>query len=261
MKNKNQMQADDNFIDQKIAEAFGYGDQQLAEELDRAVAAAKEQPPTAPEGELQRIINRLDRKSAAKHRKSRMKKMVKMLIAAAVLGVMMVGGSSWVGAKRYYTYEERDKENLPDTVVFNNNENILIDDSGAESAYREIAEELNIDVLELSYLPEGMSFNSITETKKRYILEFEDGTGKLFFDQGWHDKPNSLSYVSDIKKSHIVYNSYLNKELFVYEYKLEDGGVQYSVRIKEEDQYYFLEGIDVKDFDEIVRGIKPYENK
>ena len=30
------MQADDNFIDQKIAEAFGYGDQQLAEELDRA---------------------------------------------------------------------------------------------------------------------------------------------------------------------------------------------------------------------------------
>ena len=44
------MQADDNFIDQKIAEAFGYGDQQLAEELDRAVAAAKEQPSTAPEG-------------------------------------------------------------------------------------------------------------------------------------------------------------------------------------------------------------------
>ena len=119
MKNKNQMQADDNFIDQKIAEAFGYGDQQLAEELDRAVAAAKEQPPTAPEGELQRIINRLDRKSAAKHRKSRMKKMVKMLIVAAVLGVMMVGGSSWVGAKRYYTYEERDKTNLQDAIVFN----------------------------------------------------------------------------------------------------------------------------------------------
>lgn len=261
MKNKNQMQADDNFIDQKIAEAFGYGDQQLAEELDRAVAAAKEQPPTAPEGELQRIINRLDRKSAAKHRKSRMKKMVKMLIVVAVLGVMMVGGSSWVGAKRYYTYEERDKTNLQDAIVFNNSDDNLIDDSGAESAYKKIAEELNIDVLELSYLPEGMTFNSIAETKKRYILEFKDGIGKLFFDQGWHDKPNSLSYVSDIEKSHKVYNSYLNKELLVYEYELEDGGVQFSVRIKEEDQYYFLEGIDVEDFDEIVRGIRPYENK
>ena len=132
MKNKNQMQADDNFIDQKIAEAFGYGDQQLAEELDRAVAAAKEQPSTAPEGELQRIINRLDRKSAAKRRKSRMKK---MLIAAVVLGVMMVGGSSWVGAKRYYKYETRENTGIDSEVIFNSSTDNLIDNSEAVSAY------------------------------------------------------------------------------------------------------------------------------
>ncbi len=260
MKNKNQMQADDNFIDQKIAEAFGYGDQQLAEELDRAVAAAKEQPPTAPEGELQRIINRLDRKSAAKRRKSRMKKMVKMLIAAAVLGVMMVGGSSWVGAKRYYTYDLRDKENLEDVIVFNNNESNLIDDSGAERAYKQIADRLNIEVLQLSYLPEGMIFNSLTETKTRCMLAFENDTGKLFFDQGLNDKPSSLSYVSEEGKSHKVYNYYLDQNLIVYQYELEDGGTQFSVRIKRDKQYYFLEGIDVKEFDKIVQGIKPYNN-
>ena len=257
MKNKNQMQADDNFIDQKIAEAFGYGDQQLAEELDRAVAAAKEQPSTAPEGELQRIINRLDRKSAAKRRKSRMKK---MLIAAAVLGVMMVGGSSWVGAKRYYKYETRENTVIDSEVIFNSSTDNLIDNSEAVSAYEEIAKELKIEVLQLSYLPDGMIFRSLTKARKRYVIEYGDGTGKLFFDQGLNDKPSSLSYVSDIKKSHKVYNSYLGQDLIVYQYELEDGGTQFSVRIKKDKQYYFLEGIDVKDIDKIVQGIKPYNN-
>ena len=260
MKNKSQTQIDDNFIDQKMAEAFGYGDQQLADELDRAVAAAKEQPPSAPEGELQRIINRLERKAVVKHRKSRMKRIVKVLIAAAALGAMMIGGSSWVGAKRYYVQESRDRADLSDVVVFNNDENNLIDDSGAENAYKRIAEDLNIDVLQLSYLPEGMTFRILTQSKKRYVLEFGDGISNLFFDQGWHDKPNSLSYVSDIEMKHEVYNSYLNKELVVFQYELEDGGIQYSVRIKDGDQYYFLEGIDVREFDDIVRGIKPFQN-
>jgi len=52
----------------------------------------------------------------------------------------------------------------------------------------------------------------------------------------------------------------LGQDLIVYQYELEVGCTQFSVRIKKDKQYYFLEGIDVKDIDKIVQGIKPYNN-
>ena len=41
MKNNDKRQLDNNFIEQKVAEAFGYSDEQLAEELDRLMEEAE----------------------------------------------------------------------------------------------------------------------------------------------------------------------------------------------------------------------------
>ena len=47
MERKSQKQLEDNFIDQKLAEAFGYQDEQLAEELDAVAAEAGDDLPRA----------------------------------------------------------------------------------------------------------------------------------------------------------------------------------------------------------------------
>ena len=94
MKNKNQWQLDDNFIEKKLAESFGYENEQLVQELDHF----KEQVSTeysvgrsrAPEGEFQRILNRLDQGNNTKRYKSiRGKKIAKFVVETAVMGTMV----------------------------------------------------------------------------------------------------------------------------------------------------------------------------
>lgn len=256
---KEQLELNDNFIDRKMAEAFGFEDQQLADELDQAIAAANGQLPKAPEGELQRIMDRLDRENVTpvkKHRSVRIRRLAKVLIAATILGALLVSGSMWVGAKKYYSYEVREKENVSNVRMLNN-ENNLIDDS-VDAAYSQIEEELNIKVLELSYLPEDMMFYDVTIAKKRSVMEFGDGRSSLFLVQGLNDKPTSLSYITDVEEVWKIYNEYLDKEIIVYQNKVSDGGIEYNIQIADGNQYCILEGIDTEDFDEIVLGIKPF---
>ena len=259
MGDKEQLELNDNFIDRKMAEAFGFEDQQLADELDQAIAAANGQLPKAPEGELQRIMDRLDRENVTpvkKHRSVRIRRLAKVLIAATILGALLVSGSMWVGAKKYYSYEVREKENVSNVRMLNN-ENNLIDDS-VDAAYSQIEEELNIKVLELSYLPEDMMFYDVTIAKKRSVMEFGDGRSSLFLVQGLNDKPTSLSYITDVEEVWKIYNEYLDKEIIVYQNKVSDGGIEYNIQIADGNQYCILEGIDTEDFDEIVLGIKPF---
>lgn len=261
MGDKEQLELNDNFIDRKMAEAFGFEDQQLADELDQAIAAANGQLPKAPEGELQRIMDRLDRENVTpvkKHRSVRIRRLAKVLIAATILGALLVSGSMWVGAKKYYSYEVREKENAKDVLRFNN-ENNLIDDS-VSVAYAQIEEELNIKVLELSYLPDNMIFSEVTLFKKRSLMEFSDAENSLFFIQGLNDKPSSLSYASDLNECQKIYNPFLDETIPVYQNKLEDGSIELSARIVQGNQYHILEGvIDINEFEQIVEGIRIYQ--
>ena len=125
VKNKNQWQLDDNFIEKKLAESFGYENEQLVQELDHF----KEQVSTeylsgrsrAPEGEFQRILNRLDQGNNTKRYKSiRGKKIAKFVVATAVMGTMVLGSGMWVGAMKIKEYQIRERSDLENVVVFNN---------------------------------------------------------------------------------------------------------------------------------------------
>lgn len=265
MERKSQKQLEDNFIDQKLAEAFGYQDEQLAEELDAVAAEAGDDLPRAPGGELRKIMDRLERESArTSGRKAvRVRKMVKVLAAAAVLGTMVIGGSMWVGAKKYYTYEMREDKELDNVVVFDNNENNLINESESKEkeSYRKIAEELNIDVLELSYLPEGFTFLDLTLWKSKALMKYSDGESRLFFFQGWSDKSDSVSYVSDMKEFTNVFNEFLDMEIPICKKKLENGDIEYSIRIAKDNKYYLLHGDNIteEEFCHIIQEIRPCE--
>ena len=265
MGDKEQLELNDNFIDRKMAEAFGFEDQQLADELDQAIAAANGQLPKAPEGELQRIMDRLDRENVTpvkKHRSVRIRRLAKVLIAATILGALLVSGSMWVGAKKYYSYEVREKENVRNVVVLNNSEDNLIDDSNEEMAYAEIEREQKIKTMQLSYLPDEMVFFDVSIMPKKSVMEFGDGMNSLFLIQGLNDKPSSLSYASDLNECHKIYNSFLDKEIMIYQRDLENEGTELSARIIEGNRYYFIEGmIDIQEFEEVIKGIQIYNSK
>lgn len=261
MKNRNQIELEDNFIEQSLPEAFGYGEEQLAQEMERMQEEAEDDSSRPPAGELQKIMDRLDEKPAVGHKVIRMRKLVKVLVAAAVLGAMVIGGGMWVGAKRYYVQDARKSDNLSNVVIFNNSEDNLIDDSIVEDAYMQIQEKLNIQVLELSYLPEGMTLRKVTVTQKKGIMEFGDGDNDLFFIQGVNNKPGSLSYVSDAQKGQELYNSFLDQDVLVYQEELENGKTEYGVRIINGNTYYVLYGVmDIEEFSRIVCNIKEYKN-
>ncbi len=235
MRKESQRYLENDPVDQKLAKLYNRTDQQRAEELDAAKASvSKDDLPNPPEGELQEIMGRVEKEYYAdpsQHKRTNVRKMVKMLAAAAVLGTMVIGGSMWVGAKRYYTYDMREEADLDNVVVFDNNEGNLVIDSRIEEkrAYEQIEEELNIKALELSYLPEDMIFYKFTLLKRKGMMEFVIGDHKLFFYQGLNDKPSSLSYVSDMKELEKVYNEYLEQEISLYQKTLDKGEIEISV--------------------------------
>lgn len=271
VKNKNQWQLDDNFIEKKLAESFGYENEQLVQELDHF----KEQISTeylsgrsrAPEGEFQRILNRLDQgnNTVKGHKGIRLKKVAKFVVATAVMGTMVLGSGMWVGARRIKEYQIRERSDLENVVVFgNDSDNVIIsedDESAIEKAYAQIEKELGIEVLELSYLPEDILFDRLIIKKRKGLIIFSNESKKVFFYQGLNDNTSSFSFSSNIEKCKQVYNIYLNKKIEIYKEELENGSIDFSAQIVEGNKYYLLHGvIDIEEFDQIVCGIKLYRD-
>lgn len=265
MERKSQEYLEDNFIDQTAAKACGFDDDQLAEELDAALAAG-DPLPKAPGGELEKIMGMLEGeklKSPSHHKPKHIRRMVKTLVAAAVLGAMVIGGSMWVGAKRYYTYDSRERADLSNVVVLNNSEDNLVKDGSIEvkEAYEQIQHALNIKTLELSYLPDRLIFSEYEIRNRKGLIKFRAGDEKLFFYQGISDRPSSLGFVSDMKELQKIYNEYLDMEIAIYEQDMADGEKEYSMIIDEGNTYYILEGImEEEEFIKIVGGIKFFDN-
>ena len=88
-------------------------------------------------------------------------------------------------------------------------------------------------------------------------MELSDGISNLFFVQGLNDKPSSLSYVSDAKEIKKVYNQFLEEMIPIYQEKLENGEIEFGIRITNGNAYYVLYGVLAEEeFDKIVRDIK-----
>ena len=267
MENKNQWQCDDNFIDKMLKEAFGYADEQLIAELDAAVEEVGRGATTAPNGEFQRICNRIEWKNerTPKRRKSvKLGKIARFVVAAAVVGSMVLGSAMWVGARRTREYEIRERSDLDNVVVFNNNPDSIVifedEESKIEEAYAQIEKELEIQVYRLSYLPQEMTLFRLIILEGKSIIEFTDGSAFIFFYQCLNDNTSSFSYTSDMEEYQRVYNPFLDKEIPIYKKESSDNHIEFSTRIVKDNTYYVLQGIlDIEQFKKIVCGIKLYK--
>jgi len=237
-------QTDDIFIEKKLEEAFGYSDEQLLDEFDRAAAQAAEHPNprlTPPKDEFQKIMARVEDEKKADRKVLRLKKVMKPLLVAAALGTVVLGTGIGVSGKRDFEYWVREK-NGGEEVVFNNAENIQECDD-IEKAYDEIEQKLGIKVVEFLYLPKGTVFNvlSIDKARARIELIYEDRY--IHYCLALKEAESSGGYISDREIYKEIHNKYLEKDIFVYKNELSNGESEFGAQWVDGKAFYFIEGI------------------
>lgn len=252
---------DDNFIIHKMEEAFGYSDEQLAEELDRAAELAAQHPDPylkPPEGEFQKIMERVEKEKKAERKVLRLKKIVRPLLVAALLGGVILG--SGIGVNGLEGTEYRLRERDEGDAIFNNAEDIA-QQNNIEQIYSEIEEKLGIPVIELFYMPNEMTFYDWFLNVDRARLEFVYKDNYFYFYQTLWNLDNSANYKSDRKSYKTIYNKYLDADIVIYKNELDGEEAEFGAQFLNGDAVYYLYGIIGEDeFIKIVKYLKYFEN-
>lgn len=252
---------DDNFITHKLEEAFGYSDQQLVEEFDHAATQyAQNSDPRLkpPEGEFQKIMERVEKEKKAERKVIRLKKVLRPMLVAALLGGAVLGSGIGVNGLEGTDYGLRERED--GNVVFNNTRNIGKENT-VEDIYKEVEDRIGIPAIELFYTPKGMTFDEAILDKNRIKLEFKYQENYFYLYQVLWNLDDSANYRSDRKLYKEVYNRYLNRYIPIYKSELEGEEPEFGAQFINGDAYYYLLGIiDEDEFIKIVEHIKYYEN-
>ena len=239
-------------MDEQIKAAYGYTDRQLEQEMDYALSHPDASPElNPPEDELQRILSRAeqlqreaDQKAAASHTHRRINrgKMVRLALAAAILGTLSVGGVVSVVGRSGFRYERIKEGNGDEAIAWRNTPVVEIKDE-LQEAYDKIAEELNIPVLKMHYIPEGMKFDTLIFENKKALLRF-NYNGQVVWLAEIGDVPVMDNiHVSDRGYFDEEFNRRLGVTVFFSKNELDSGEIEYSAEIMKMDAYYYLSGI------------------
>lgn len=180
----------------------------------------------------------------------------RLAMVAAVFGVLVVGGGISSVARsgyQYMVYPEQRSEN----IEIRSNTNIIFLTDELDHAYDQVAKNLGIPALMLYYIPDGMSFQGIKETKDYAIIQFDYKGNYFYLKEEKLLKENSVGVVvSDRNRYQNVWNDWLNKDLQLQENELENGIIEYSVALEEKEAYYYICGIMGKEeFCKIVENL------
>lgn len=288
---KKQTQIDDNLIDEVIRAAYGFSDEQLQAELDEAKLHPDTFPELKiPEDEFETILRKMQERGVKPHMSeggrntdtavpiaahmdngdigtslphrtadSRRKKitfhrMRKVLLVAAVLAVAGVGFSMNAVGKNATKYHVVNGEK--NNIKWNNVREVDGVDNISE-AYIQIGKVLDIPVLKMGYIPEGMVYEKLILTEKCANIRF------LYKEHYFHiyqwkiaSGKGGIHGADRNSKGTKVYNAWLNKELDIYEETSENGDKKYGIDIREDDIRYSINGtMNKEEFLKIVEGL------
>lgn len=253
-----------------IQEAYGLSDEQLLAELDELEASLSDDEFVGAEDRIyarimQREAEREERSGSVEEtitsaeipasnptpiRKiSRKKKWLVVGIAAA----LVVGaGVSTIGGNNSSLIRDGSKE----SIVLDGGQSI-IKTGDLHSAYNEIEERLDIPVLKINDLPNGVVFEQLAIEGDKAILVFSNGTHKMYLIQRQKSVERSMGINSDRKiKEKVVRNNWLSMDIQIEENDLESGFTEYSATIYSEKASYRLVGKMLEeDFCEILMGL------
>ena len=243
-------------MDEQIKAAYGYTDRQLEQEMDYALSHPDASPElNPPEDEFQRILSKAeqlqrkaDQKAAASHTHRRINrgKMVRLALAAAILGTLSVGGVVSVVGRSGFRYD-RVKESNGDEAVAWRNTPVIEQSDGLQEAYEKIAGELDIPVLKMSYVPAEMKFREISFDSKRAILKFDYNGYIIRLVEIGDIVTTDNRHVSDREYFDEKYIRRLGAPVSFSKNELAEGKTEYSAEIMRTDAYYYISGIMEED--------------
>lgn len=265
MKKQERNPSEENLIGKKIAEAFGYGDEQLMAEYDRAaaeIADPNHQEPEIPENTFDKIMARLqiEEEEAVKKRKIiRIERVVKTALLVSVLGAAILSSGVAASGKRNFEFKQKTVDEQGRNVIISNDDTLA--EGYVEEAYQKIQDTLGIEVLQLAYVPQGMKFQELEIDKGVAKMEFLYNGNSVFFVQAIYSVESIANTVSDRGAQEKVHNVALNKDLYIHNNMVGQETKEFSAMFVTGKAYYSLEGIIEEDeFKTILRKIIYFES-
>ena len=261
VRNSKVSQKEDKLIQQKLQEAFGYTDEQLAAQLDQAAAEYAAHPElnlTPPKGEFEKILamaaqDETQDKKEDGHKVIRLKKVMKQMILVATVGAILLGTGMMASGRRYYKFWVRDAGN--GQIIFNNVE-VLNEVDSLEQAYKSIEAQLEIRVVEMFYVPEKLNYVDLTIEGGTACISLEYDKKLIYFYQVLKENANSTGYNSDRMEYKEISNRYLNKKLKVYKNVIDDNNTEFSTYFVEGNAFYCFSGtMPEENFDNIIKNL------
>ena len=264
VRNSKVSQEEDKLIQQKLQEAFGYTDEQLAAQLDQAAAEYAAHPElnlTPPKGEFEKILamaaqdetQETQDKKEDGHKVIRLKKVMKPMILVATVGAILLGTGMMASGRRYYKFWERDAGN--GQIIFNNVDAISEADS-LELAYEEIEVQTGVKVPQLFYVPKELEYKRVIIKDGMSCIDFDYEDNSLYYQQMSKGRANSVGYNSDREPYKTIYNRFLNQDIEIYKNILETGETEISAQYVIEDTFYYLVGVIDEDvMEKLVKNI------
>ncbi len=189
-------------------------------------------------------------------RRPNWKKLARAAAIAIVVGVAGVNGVVSTVGRSGYKYGEFEGIDSEHEIVWNNT-SVSVEDIGSEeAAYQKIKEQLNIPVLRLGYVPDGMAFVGLSFEGQRAVVSFESEKGVMRLVQmsGTLDELNM--HFSDREEYDNFYSRRLNENVSLKKNELQDNKTEYSADIRTKTAYYYISGImEENEFNKMVETL------
>ncbi len=186
-------------------------------------------------------------------RRPNRRKIMKVAVIAAVLGVLGIGEVMNTVGRSGYKYGDFRSDGGDNVVVWNNVAVSVEGVSSEDEAYSEIQEELAIPVLKLRYVPVGMTFDELLLENQRATLKFNYNGYIIRLVEVGDPSESFNAHVSDRKKYDERFNRFLNENVILSKNELDGGLTEYSAEITTDIAYYYLSGImSEAEFNKIV---------
>lgn len=207
----------------------------------------------ASSGQSEITLDPIDGNSMSR-RPRRLKTIIKIAVVAAALMAMVLGMGITSRARRSYTYKVMERDVSGVDVVYNRATKSKQEDA-LEEAYKLIQEELGLNALKLSYIPDGMNLRKVEVNKTSATMLFEYNEKLIYLVQQLGADESSYNIASDRKTYKTVYNELFKQDILVQMNRLEDGEKEFQAQFIYQGNYYLLEGVmDSVEFENIVEG-------
>lgn len=256
----------DDYIMDEIKAAYGFSERQLKMDMDDAIAHPDTSPELkAPDGEFELIMQKVktwmkEREekqsdssvsdplpdtngSPSPPRRFRRRKWSRVVVAAAVVGVICVGGTVCVVGRNGFKYGEFSGSRVDEAIVWNNATAVEKTSGSLEKAYAEIGKTLEVPVLELKYLPEGLVFQEAEIRGQKAVIKFRYGNQVIRLVEIGGYQQSLDTHVSDREIYDTIYNRKLGKNIILTKNELENESVEFSASIESDIAYYYFSGI------------------